>query len=118
MKIYSNRVDDTHASSHRILESLSRNEAHHDSEDPEGDLEAEVKPVSKVGSKTASVRLNMEYMIEKHVENINQVAVERCQCVDPTFHKMSLAFDEGGARGMLMNNMVSFPIHAFITNII
>jgi hypothetical protein len=26
--------------------------------------------------------------------------------VDPMFHKISKAFDEGGAKGMLMNNLV------------
>lgn len=45
-------------------------------------------------------------MIEKNAENINQATVEKNQSADPTFQKMSKAFDEGGAKGMLMNNLV------------
>ena len=54
-----------------------------------------------------SSRLNLESTIEKNVDNINQAVIEKGQTVDPTFHKLSKAFDEGGAKGMLMNNMVS-----------
>ena len=53
-----------------------------------------------------STRLNLESTIEKNIDNINQAVIEKGQSVDPTFHKLSKAFDEGGAKGMLMNNMV------------
>jgi len=110
VKIYSHRVDDTHASSHRILESLSRND---NGEEGDGDADGEneagpVKRTAKVGSKANSTRLNIESMIEKNADNINQATVEKNQSADPTFQKMSKAFDEGGAKGMLMNNLVSY----------
>jgi condensin complex subunit 2 len=47
--------------------------------------------------------------IEKNVNNINIPAAERegsSSAADPMFHKMSQAFDEGGAKGMLMANLV------------
>lgn len=43
VKIYSHRVDDTHTSSHRILESLSRNGNNFEEEEHAGDNVDEVK---------------------------------------------------------------------------
>jgi condensin complex subunit 2 len=66
-----------------------------------------VKPTAKLGTKSNSTRLNIESTIEKNVENINQACVEKSLGgSDPSFHKLSKAFDEGGARGMMMNNLV------------
>jgi condensin complex subunit 2 len=102
VKIYSHRVDDTHASSHRILESLSRN-GNFDDIDDETDADGN-RRAAKVGSKSQSNRLNIAETIERNVDNINS-KVEKQQAVDPMFHKLSKAFDEGGAKGMLMTNM-------------
>jgi hypothetical protein len=44
--------------------------------------------------------------IERNLENINGAGMDETQSTDPMFQKMSKAFDEGGAKGMLMNNMV------------
>jgi condensin complex subunit 2 len=102
VKIYSHRVDDTYASSHRILESLSRNGAG-DGEDGTGERAA-----ARVGTKAASNRLNIAETIERNAENLN-ATTESEHATDPMFHKMSKAFDEGGARGMLMNNLRVTP---------
>ncbi len=112
MKIYSHRVDDTHASGHRILESLSRNgnaadAGEEDDQTPEGESGAR----SKVGTKAASRRLNIAETIERNIESLNGTGADNTQTTDPMFHKMSKAFDEGGAKGMLMNNMVK---HIFL----
>lgn len=107
VKIYSHRVDDTHASSHRILESLSRNGTGNN-EDEDDDDDTNGKTVAKVGSKSSSNRLNIAETIERNVSNIN-TTIERTKAVDPMFHKMSKLFDEGGAKGMLMANMRVLP---------
>lgn len=99
VKIYSHRVDDTYASSHRILESLSRNGG---GEDENGTTE---RAAARVGTKSASNRLNIAETIERNPECLNSVKVDSEHATDPMFHKMSKAFDEGGARGMLMNNL-------------
>lgn len=107
VKIYSNRVDDTYASSHRILESLSRNGAQ--PEEEEGEMNADgtrERPKAKVGSKAASSRLNATDTIERNPTALNAVKLENDYAFDPTFHKLSKAFDEGGAKGMLLYNMV------------
>lgn len=102
VKIYSHRVDDTYASSHRILESLSRNGG----EDDNGNTE---RAAARVGTKSASNRLNIAETIERNAENLNSAKLESEHAADPMFHKMSKAFDEGGARGMLMNNLRVTP---------
>lgn len=111
VKIYSNRVDDTYSSSHRILESLSRNGGSgnaHD-EDDDGQQENEEEGAEggprKIKGKT-SARLNIATTIERNVASLNAVKLENDYAVDPMFHKISKAFDEGGAKGMLMNNLV------------
>ena len=105
MKIYANRVDDTYATSHRILESLSRNGT---VEEEDGDNEDSSKVKAKVGSKASSTRLNIAQTIEKNPEALNAVKLENDYAFDPMFHKLSKAFDEGGAKGMLLYNMVSY----------
>ena len=105
VKIYSNRVDDTYASSHRILESLSRNGQ---GKADEKDLETQNADgtIKKQKGKSASSRMNIANTLEKNKDSLNAVRLENEFFVDPMFHKMSKAFDEGGAKGMLMNNIV------------
>lgn len=113
VKIYSNRVDDTYAASHRILESLSRNANERDADEDEdtspleGDESGEPrKPKGRVGSKAASNKLGVAKTIERNVSALNMVKLEHDYGVDPMFQKMAKAFDEGGAKGMIMYNMV------------
>ena len=104
VKIYSNRVDDTYASSHRILESLSRNGGNQEDEETEDGEGKTIK--AKVGSKASSTRLNVAETIERNPDALNATKLEHEYAVDPLFHKMSKAFDEGGAKGMLLYNLV------------
>jgi condensin complex subunit 2 len=102
VKIYSHRVDDTWSSSFRILENLSRGSSQRDEDDGEGG-----KHPARVGSKSVSNRLNLTATIEKNVASLNGESLDCNHSADPVFHKMSQAFDEGGAKGMLMANLVS-----------
>ena len=103
VKIYSNRVDDTWTSSYRILENLSRNGTSGDAEDG-----IERGP-ARVGSKSISSRNGLTCTIESDKDKLNQIKLDSDYNADPMFHKMSLAFDEGGAKGMLMNNLRVVP---------
>lgn len=102
VKIYSHRVDDTCASSVRILENLSRNGVNVEEEDDE----VVERGTAKVGTKSQSNKHHIAETIEKRIENLNEAVVQKQQTADPMFHKMSKAFDEGGAKGMLMTNLV------------
>lgn len=107
-------MDDTYSSSHRILESLSRNG---NTKDTDGGDEEPSLGKAKVGSKASSNRLNIAETIERNVDNLNAVKLENDYTVDPLFHKLSKAFDDGGAKGMLMNNMVSYCL-MYLSNIL
>lgn len=116
IKIYSHRVDDTWAGSLRILENLSRNGGGNGDYDEDGDDRDDEetdasKPhrVAKVGSKSTSARLGLTNTIEKNPKTLNMARVEGESTTDPMFQKMSMAFDEGGAKGMLMNNLRVSP---------
>ena len=103
VKIYSHRVDDTWSSSFRILENLSRN---NQNGDEDGD-DSNGPKAARVGSKSISNRLNLTATIEKNISTLNAETLDCEHTADPMFHKMSQAFDEGGAKGMLMANLVS-----------
>ena len=104
VKIYSHRVDDTWTTSYRILENLSRNGAAEYDEGSEV-----VKGPARVGSKAISSRNGLTSTIEPDKEKLNTHKVESDYCADAMFHKMSQAFDEGGAKGMLLNNLRVSP---------
>ncbi len=103
VKIYSHRVDDTWSTSFRILENLSR--GNNVSADADTDEDG-TKAVARVGTKAMSNRLNLTSTIEKNISNLNSDVLDTEHGADPMFHKMSQAFDEGGAKGMLMANLV------------
>lgn len=72
----------------------------------DGTTEQKAKP-ARIGSKNTSSRLRISDTIERNPENLNSINIENDATVDPMFHLMSKAFDEGGAKGMLMANLVS-----------
>ena len=59
----------------------------------------------------------MTQTIETKIESLNAARIENEYFVDPMFHKMSKAFDEGGAKGMLMSNIVSISHFQFTQNV-
>lgn len=86
----------------RNLSNADREAAGGDGSDTRGE--------SRVGTKSASRKLNIANTIEANVSNINAAKIERVQSTDPMFLKMNKAFDDGGAKGMLMTNLVSIII--------
>lgn len=128
IKIYANRVDDTWSTSYRILENLNRNDGgkgsqlfldedatgnHDDDDDDDGDNgDKNHKNMIKKSKKSKSRILSST--IEKNVNAINLSASEMAGAsphADPMFHKMSQLFDEGGAKGMLLTNLVIILIY-------
>jgi hypothetical protein len=111
VKIYAHRVDDTYNASHRILESLSRNgnrSSYEDEEEGEDDGNKENDGENKEGTKTKTRRPKQAtecQTIEKNPTALNALKLENEYTFDPLFQKISKAFDEGGAKGMLLYNM-------------
>lgn len=73
----------------------------------ESELPSEqVASKKKPGQRLQTSRLNITATVEKNPENLNAVKLDHEYSFDPMFQKMSKAFDEGGAKGMLLYNMV------------
>ena len=96
MKIYSCRVDDTHASSQKIIENLSRTLGVDDGGDDNN------RRAARVGSKSASSRLNIVNTIASDVDSINASKIERVQATDPMFHKMSIPLAPPSSKALLI----------------
>lgn len=104
VKIYCSRVDSVHKNAFKVLGGLSRsgNEGDEDLEEHAGSTDGERRQ-RRNGRKAGTVTL------EANLKNITTLKLETDLAVDPLFQKMSAAFDEGGASGMLMNNLPIGP---------
>lgn len=114
IKIYSYRVDETAASTYRVLENLNRTGNDKENREPEGgdsdggDDEEEgggKAKRSKVGSKGTSAKMCVSDTLEKNVNNLNIAEGEAGFDVDPLFLKLSKTFDASGSSGMLLNTL-------------
>ncbi|KAI0564467.1 Condensin complex subunit 2 [Gracilaria domingensis] len=107
VKIYCSRVDSVHTNAFKVLGGLSRSgnqEGSDASEEArEGEQEGDTRKSRRNGRRAGNVTL------ETNLGNITSQRLETDLAVDPLFQKMSAAFDEGGASGMLMNNLPIGP---------
>lgn len=104
VKIYSMRVDSVHSEAYKVLGGINRvgqeNEKDNTSEDvidnsyDEGhskkDQERKLSPLST---------------LESSFEALNVKKFDVAFAVDPLYHQTSAQFDEGGAKGLLLNNL-------------
>jgi len=116
VKIYSYRVDSVHSEAFRILGGLSfaklasgdEAETHGNASD-EGH-EAEAGDVSDEDGPTQSkavrhIHVSGESTLEPSVDALNMKKMDLDFQVDPLFRKTSATFDEGGAKGLLLNSL-------------
>lgn len=90
--IYSKRVDSVHKDTFKVLGGLSNTEL--------GQEESGVKSKSSSAGRRAGGAT-----LEKKPESISVTRLEQEFDVDPLFQKTSASFDEGGARGLLLNTL-------------
>jgi condensin complex subunit 2 len=115
-KIYSCRVDSVHNETFRVVHGMGRlgdgteeeEKVDDEGEGEEegggsGDEEGESKKKTKKAAPTRSST------IENNPDSLLQKKVDTESNVDPLFQKMCKAFDEGGARGMLVNQLALAP---------
>ncbi|KAN0028103.1 hypothetical protein ACTFIV_009934 [Dictyostelium citrinum] len=104
VKIYSNRVDSVHVDTYKILGGLSRAEreetANDDDDDDKDKENEENKNKNKKKKKKSGINT-----LEQNIDNITIKKFDIQFMVDPLFGKTSAAFDEGGAKGLLLNNL-------------
>lgn len=110
VKIYCSRVDSVHSNAFKVLGGLSRNTGHDGREEPGSDAEGHDVDEAQDGKrKRRGVRRAGGATLERNMDNISARKLETDLAVDPLFQKMSAAFDEGGAKGMLLNNLPVGP---------
>lgn len=105
VKIYCSRVDSVHTNAFKVLGGLSRTGRSDDAADGDagGDDDDDERKGKRKGKRAGRCTL------EGNMGNITSHKLETDLAVDPLFQKMSAAFDEGGARGMLLNNLPIGP---------
>ena len=102
VKIYSYRVDDVHLTSYKVLANLNRTGKGGNNDN---DISENQSKPSEIGQRKQSERRNVASTIETNVNNLNMVKLDSALDIDPLFHKMTKAFDEGGAKGLLLVNL-------------
>ncbi|KAI3497275.1 hypothetical protein L1887_39768 [Cichorium endivia] len=104
VKIYSTRVDSVHAEAYKVLGAMNR--VGQDLE--QGSLEDgntnsdQRKPSTK---KEQEQKLSPLSTLESSFDNLNLKKFDVAFHVDPLYHQTSAQFDEGGAKGLLLNNL-------------
>ncbi|EDQ86567.1 uncharacterized protein MONBRDRAFT_28164 [Monosiga brevicollis MX1] len=104
VKIYSYRIDSIHSEAYKVLGGIARGETRGDDDEEDADLEdgqggEEGENAKKRRKKRATNTL------EKNPQVLNVKKFDLAFDVDPLFKHMSAAFDEGGARGLLLNHL-------------
>ena len=98
VKIYGCRVDDTLSTGYRILENLSRG--------------SDKKPQTEVPKQ--SRKLGVANTLETNLQSIEMDPSDLMYDTDPLFHVMTRRFDEGGAKGLLLANLVVFSFLRYV----
>ncbi|GAV69703.1 Cnd2 domain-containing protein [Cephalotus follicularis] len=104
VKIYSLRVDSVHSEAYKVLGGISRagqeNEQETMLEDANVDGDQEGHPKKDKERKVSPVST-----LESSFEALNVKKFDVAFAVDPLYHQTSAQFDEGGAKGLLLNNL-------------
>lgn len=106
VKIYCSRVDSVHVNAFKVLGGLSQANprvADGDGGNPSDDVSADPQSTRTRSGHPGRATL------ESNLQTITSQKLETDLVVDPLFQKMSAAFDEGGASGMLINNLSVSP---------
>mmetsp|Transcript_5146 Transcript_5146/g.15387 ORF Transcript_5146/g.15387 Transcript_5146/m.15387 type:complete len:665 (-) Transcript_5146:1933-3927(-) len=102
-RIYSHRVDSVHNNVYKVRGGLLL--GNDDEQEEDDSLHVEETEGDNVEPKKPSRKAHKCGTLETNIENITSTKVEVDYGVDPLFQKMSAAFDEGGAKGMLLNTL-------------
>ncbi|XP_051152050.1 condensin complex subunit 2 isoform X2 [Andrographis paniculata] len=103
VKIYSMRVDSVHSEAYKVLGGINRvgqaDEQDHAGEDANSEQgEADEK-------KEKERKLSPLSTLESSFSALNVKKFDAAFVVDPLYHQTSAQFDEGGAKGLLLNNL-------------
>ncbi|KAL4339922.1 hypothetical protein GQ457_08G015460 [Hibiscus cannabinus] len=104
VKIYSLRVDSVHSEAYKVLCGINR--AGYENEQDSGMQDNNAATAQKGNPKKDSEKkMSPISTLESSFEALNVKKFDAAFAVDPLYHQTSAQFDEGGAKGLLLNNL-------------
>ncbi|PON84523.1 Condensin complex subunit 2/barren [Trema orientale] len=105
VKIYSLRVDSVHSEAYKVLGGMNR--AGQENEQVDTGEAANVDGGQEGGHSKKEIERKISPLstLESSFEALNVKKFDVAFAVDPLYHQTSAQFDEGGAKGLLMNNL-------------
>jgi condensin complex subunit 2 len=105
VKIYSSRVDSIHTDAFKVLGGLHRTSNEQEDENAAGADAEDGSGEKKSRRSRKQVDLDPSATLEQNQDALNVKKFDLSFTVDPLFHQTSMKFDEGGAKGLLLNHL-------------
>ncbi|KAI0513547.1 hypothetical protein KFK09_009572 [Dendrobium nobile] len=107
VKIYSLRVDSLHSEAYKVLGGINRVGREHENENvAQGNqVNDRTEQEESLSRKDIERKLSPLSTLETSFEALNIRKFDVAFTVDPLYHQTSAQFDEGGAKGLLLNNL-------------
>ncbi|CAK7349006.1 unnamed protein product [Dovyalis caffra] len=104
VKIYSLRVDSVHSEAYKVLGGINRAGLEDEAGTVEG-VNADNGQEESHSKKETEKKISPLSTLEPSFEALNVKKFDVAFAVDPLYHQTSAQFDEGGAKGLLLNNL-------------
>ncbi|XP_057792703.1 condensin complex subunit 2 [Salvia miltiorrhiza] len=105
VKIYSMRVDSVHSEAYKVLGGINRVGQEDEKDDAVEDGNVTAGQGEDDEKKEQGRKLSPLSTLESSFTAINVKKFDVAFVVDPLYHQTSAQFDEGGAKGLLLNNL-------------
>ncbi|XP_052178447.1 condensin complex subunit 2 isoform X2 [Diospyros lotus] len=105
VKIYSMRVDSVHSEAYKVLGGINRVGQENEQDDVVEDPSTSIGQEEGNSKKEQERKVSPLSTLESSFEALNVKKFDVAFAVDPLYHQTSAQFDEGGARGLLLNNL-------------
>ncbi|CAN4103705.1 unnamed protein product [Withania somnifera] len=104
VKIYSMRVDSVHSEAYKVLGGINRVGNANEQDPVVENANAENQEEGHI-RKEQDRKLSPLSTLESSFDSLNVKKFDAAFSVDPLYHQTSAQFDEGGAKGLLLNNL-------------
>ncbi|KAM1767703.1 hypothetical protein ACFX12_045765 [Malus domestica] len=105
VKIYSMRVDSVHSEAYKVLGGMNRAGQEDEQDTSAEDANADNGKDAANSKHETQKKISPLSTLESSFEALNVKKFDVAFAVDPLYHQTSAQFDEGGAKGLLMNNL-------------
>ncbi|CAL5342383.1 unnamed protein product [Camellia sinensis] len=105
VKIYSMRVDSVHSEAYKVLGGITRVGQQNEPDNVMEDANVSNGQEEGNSKKEQERKVSPLSTLESSFEALNVKKFDVAFAVDPLYHQTSAQFDEGGAKGLLLNNL-------------